>query len=182
MNKKQLKSTLSYLKKAAKKHATGVFGYTDIQTFDGTDYQVFTDSYTLYALKEHVDELPLFKNTKEMNGKQYPNVTRFLNVKGEPEDIQVDIQKVRQAEKEQKHNFDNGRVIVMIVSDNHRVFVQARYLKTVYNILGNNLKVTLYGEMQPVLFENEAGDKALVLPVRVPITPKRYEDVTKEVE
>jgi hypothetical protein len=156
-NKKQrAKKALSFLKALNKKWRP-VLAYTDIQN----DFQVFTDSYIAFYLKDHL-ELP--KVPDDMN---YPNVSCFIDKLNTDNKIELDFNyylnglKTKQFLPENKAYFKDGNKNINICFD-------VKLFKNVIDILGTtDLQVYYNGDFKPLLFINENnGDKAILLPCR----------------
>lgn len=156
-NKKQrTKKVLSFLSKL-NKSTRPILGYTDVQN----DFQVFTDSYTAFYLKDHL-ELP--KVPKNLN---YPNISRFIDTLNTDIKIKLDFNyylnglKTKQFLPENKAWFKDENKNINICFD-------AKLFKNVIDILGTtDLQVYYNGDFKPLLFINENnGDKAILSPCR----------------
>lgn len=154
--KQRTKKALSFLNKLSK-GTRPILGYTDIQN----DYQVFTDSYEAFYLKDHL-ELP--KVPDNMN---YPNVSCFIDKLSTDIQIELDFNyylnglKTKQFSPENKAYFKDENKNINICFD-------TKLFKNVIDILGTtDLKVYYNGDFRPLLFINEnTGDKAILLPCR----------------
>lgn len=166
------KAALRFLKHVSK--VRPVLQYCDYQNISGTDYQVFTDSYTLFMLVDKM-ELPYYKDN--MPSASYPNVKNLCHAGYYDFDIteSIDIKdilaklKAKMLPMEEKiakyvnENVNADGKTVALAFDANR-------LKTIVDILGTSeLKVYYRRDMTPLLFVDEAtGNKALLVPMRLP--------------
>lgn len=167
------KAALRFLKNAGSK-GRDIFKYCDYQNIEGTDYQVFTDSYTLFMLVDKM-ELPYYKdNLPNIN---YPNLKNLYNASWYDTDIteSIDIKDImaklkakmlpiqdKMAKYVNENVNVNGRVVQLAFGANR--------LKTIVDILGTSeLKVYYRRDKAPLLFVDEStGNKALLVPMRLP--------------
>lgn len=164
------KAALRFLKNAGKYRE--ILHYCDYQNIAGTDYQVFTDSYTLFMLVDKL-ELPYYKDNMPSasypslsgiyNGCGYTDITESIDIK----DIMAKL-KAKMLPMEEKiakyvnENVNaNGKTVA--------VAFNANYLKTIVDILGTSeLKVYYRRDKAPLLFVDEAtGNKALLCPIKL---------------
>ena len=165
------KAALRFLKSAGSK-GRDIFKYCDYQNISGTDYQVFTDSYTLFMLVDRM-ELPYYKDN--MPNVSYPNLSSICNDCGytditESIDIKDIMAKLKakmlpiqdKMAKYVNENVDTYDYIVKIGFDANR-------LKSIVDILGTTeLNVYYRRKLAPLLFVDEVtGNKALLMPIRV---------------
>ena len=166
------KAALRFLKNAGSK-GRDIFKYCDYQNIAGTDYQVFTDSYTLFMLVDKM-ELPYYKDS--IPSASYPNVKNLYSASYYDTDIteSIDIKDIMAKLKAKMLPIDNK--IAKYVNENVNangktvaIAFNANYLKTIVDILGTSeLKVYYRRDMAPLLFVDEAtGNKALLMPIRV---------------
>ena len=164
------KAALRFLKGAGKYRE--ILHYCDYQNISGTDYQVFTDSYTLFMLVDRM-ELPYYKDN--MPNVSYPNLSSICNDCGytditESIDIKDIMAKLKakmlpiqdKMAKYVNENVDTYDDIVKIGFDANR-------LKSIVDILGTTeLNVYYRRKLAPLLFVDEVtGNKALLMPIRV---------------
>lgn len=167
------KAALRFLKNAGSK-GRDIFKYCDYQNIAGIDYQVFTDSYTLFMLVDKM-ELPYYKDN--MPSASYPNVKNLYNAGYYDTDIteSIDIKDIMAKlkakmlpiqDKMAKYVNEN----VNVNGKTTAIAFNANYLKTIVDILGTTeLKVYYRRDKAPLLFVDEAtGNKALLVPMRLP--------------
>lgn len=168
------KAALRFLKHVSK--GRPVLQYCDYQTINGTDYQVFTDSYTLFMLVDKM-ELPYYKDN--MPSANYPNVKNLYNAGYYDTDIteSIDIKDILAKLKAKMLPIDNK--IAKYVNENVNadgktvaIAFNANYLKTIVDILGTSeLKVYYRNyrrDIAPLLFVDEAtGNKALLCTIKL---------------
>ena len=166
------KAALRFLKSAGSK-GRDIFKYCDYQNIAGTDYQVFTDSYTLFMLVDKM-ELPYYKDS--IPSASYPNVKNLYSASYYDTDIteSIDIKDIMAKLKAKMLPVDNK--IAKYVNENVNangktvaIAFNANYLKTIVDILGTSeLKVYYRRDMAPLLFVDEAtGNKALLMPIKL---------------
>lgn len=165
------KAALKFLKNNSKYRA--ILHYCDYQNIAGTDYQVFTDSYTLFMLVDKM-ELPYYKDN--MPSASYPNVKNLYSASYYDTDIteSIDIKDImaklkakmipvqdKIAKYVNKNVNANGKTVA--------IAFDANYLKTIVDILGTSeLKVYYRRDMAPLLFVDEnTGNKALLMPIKL---------------
>ena len=165
------KAALRFLKNSSKYRE--ILHYCDYQNIAGTDYQVFTDSYTLFMLVDKM-ELPYYKDT--MPSASYPNVKNLYSAGYYNTDIteSIDIKDIMAKLKAKMLPIDNK--IAKYVNENVNangktvaIAFNANYLKTIVDILGTSeLKVYYKRDMAPLLFVDEnTGNKALLTPIKL---------------
>lgn len=166
------KAALRFLKNAGSK-GRDIFKYCDYQNIAGTDYQVFTDSYTLFMLVDKM-ELPYYKDN--MPSANYPNVKNLYNTSWYDTDIteSIDIKDIMAKLKAKMLPIDNK--IAKYVNENVNangktvaIAFNANYLKTIVDILGTSeLKVYYRRDKAPLLFVDETtGNKALLTLIKL---------------
>lgn len=165
------KAALRFLKNAGKYRE--ILHYCDYQNIAGTDYQVFTDSYTLFMLVDKM-ELPYYKDN--MPSANYPNVKNLYNAGYYDTDIteSIDIKDIMAKLKAKMLPIQDK--IAKYVNENVNIngkttaiAFNANYLKTIVDVLGTSeLKVYYRRDMAPLLFVDEAtGNKALLMPIKL---------------
>ena len=165
------KAALKFLKNTGKYRE--ILHYCDYQNIAGTDYQVFTDSYTLFMLVDKM-ELPYYKDN--MPNANYPNVKNLYNAGYYDTDIteSIDIKDIMAKLKAKMLPINNK--IAKYVNENVNadgktiaIAFNANYLKTIVDILGTSeLKVYYRRDIAPLLFVDEAtGNKALLMPIKL---------------
>ena len=179
--KKAFNKALSYLKKL-KNGTRPVLGYVNKQKLnDGKEYYVFTDSITLYALKENKG-LPLFEDlSKEELEKNnisettsYPQVFRLVPDENDGTPVEIfDYDKLVKSMKAnpeyiRSYDYKNQKwyVLKIRLDSDEYIMLDGYFLKQTYEMLASkDLKAYVYGKNRPVLLMNDNGDKALILPV-----------------
>lgn len=165
------KAALRFLKNTGKYRE--ILHYCDYQNIAGTDYQVFTDSYTLFMLVDKL-ELPYYKDN--MPSANYPNVKNLYNAGYYDTDIteSIDIKDIMAKLKAKMLPIQDK--IAKYVNENVNIngkttaiAFNANYLKTIVDVLGTSeLKVYYRRDMAPLLFVDEAtGNKALLMPIKL---------------
>lgn len=165
------KAALRFLKNTDKYRE--ILHYCDYQNIAGTDYQVFTDSYTLFMLVDKM-ELPYYKDN--IPSANYPNVKNLYNAGYYDTDIteSIDIKDIMAKLKAKILPIDNK--IAKYVNENVNadgktvaIAFDANRLKTIVDILGTSeLKVYYRRDMAPLLFVDETtGNKALLMPIKL---------------
>ena len=165
------KAALRFLKNTGKYRE--IFHYCDCQNIAGTDYQVFTDSYTLFMLVDKM-ELPYYKDN--MPNASYPNVRNLYNDSWYNTDIteSIDIKDIMAKLKAKMLPIQDK--IAKYVNENVNangkttaLAFDANRLKTIVDILGTSeLKVYYRRDMASLLFVDEAtGNKALLMLIKL---------------
>lgn len=156
------KAALSFLKKQAKKPKK-IFAYSDIQTINNTEYQVFTDSFTAFYLKEKMS-LPTMDDYHANGDKgNFPSMGRLFPYNREAIDFNVKEQ-LASLKAKTCHYMENGTPACMYCdSDKHAIDLNK--VKTAYQVLGDNLQASITNTKNPLLvLENENG-LALIMPI-----------------
>lgn len=167
--KKRLKSILSYLKneRIALQHSY-------LETFNGVEYQIITDSFSIFFFEEHLD-LP--KLPEELS---YPNVKPFIKYfELEGHEVNLDYNKICNSIKAHKQYFKSIRKDSVIpvyveINNNNYCFFDSNRLKSIYDIMGTkelSFKIAFikntYTAYSVLLFENNKNqDKGFLLPMR----------------
>lgn len=165
------KAALRFLKHVSK--VRPVLQYCDYQNINGTDYQVFTDSYTLFMLVDKM-ELPYYKDN--MPNASYPNVKNLYNDSWYDIDIteSIDINDIMAKLKAKMLPIQDK--MAKYVNENVNAYgktvaiaFDANRLKSIVDILGTTeLNVYYRKKSVPLLFVDEiTGNKALLMPIRV---------------
>lgn len=162
--KKQVQEAKKFLKSI--NGARPILKYVDYQ--DG--YQVFTDSYVLYKMANHIEGLPYHEN---QNG-TYPDVREFVPKEDNCENVTrlnnlndalvvADLMKAnKQKQVSKEYNY-------MIKGAHSEAYVNPLFVKQMLNILADdieNIEIYYVGSMRPILFKNSRGDYAIIVPVR----------------
>ena len=165
------KAALRFLKHVSK--VRPVLQYCDYQNINGTDYQVFTDSYTLFMLVDKM-ELPYCKDS--IPNVNYPNVSNLYNDSWYDIDIteSIDIKDIMAKLKAKMLPMEDK--IAKYVNENVNadgktvaIAFDANRLKSIVDILGTTeLNVYYRKKSVPLLFVDEiTGNKALLMPIRL---------------
>lgn len=164
------KAALKFLRNSDK--VRPLLKYCDYQNIAGIDYQVFTDSYTMFMLVDKM-ELPYYKDN--MPNVSYPNLSSIYNDCGytditESIDINDIMAKLKAKmlpiqDKMAKYVNENVNTYDDIV----KIGFDANRLKSIVDILGTTeLNVYYKRELAPLLFVDEiTGNKALLMPIRL---------------
>ena len=168
------KAALRFLKNNSKYRE--ILHYCDYQNISGTDYQVFTDSYTLFMLVDKM-ELPYYKDN--MPNASYPNVKNLYSASYYDTDIteSIDIKDILAKLKAKMIPVQDK--IAKYVNENVNangktvaIAFNANYLKTIVDILGTSELKVYYRDntrgYSPLLFVDEAtGNKALLTLIKL---------------
>ena len=164
------KAALRFLKGAGKYRE--ILHYCDYQNISGTDYQVFTDSYTLFMLVDRM-ELPYYKDN--MPNVSYPNLSSICNDCGytditesiDIKDIMAKLKAKMLPIQDKMAKYVNANVDTY--DDIVKIGFDANRLKSIVDILGTTeLNVYYRRKLAPLLFVDEVtGNKALLMPIRV---------------
>lgn len=162
--KKQVQEAKKFLKSI--NETRPILKYVDYQ--DG--YQVFTDSYVLYKMANHIEGLPYHDN---QNG-TYPDVREFVPSEDKCENVThlnnlkdalivADLMKAnKQKQVTKEYNY-------AIKGSHTEAYVNPLFVKQMITILADdieNIEIFYVGSMRPVLFKNSRGDYAIIVPVR----------------
>lgn len=165
------KAALKFLRNSDK--VRPLLKYCDYQNIAGTDYQVFTDSYTLFMLVDKM-ELPYYKDN--VPSASYPNVKNLYSASYYDTDIteSIDIKDILAKLKAKMLPIQDkiAKYVNESVNANGKtvaIAFNANYLKTIVDILGTSeLKVYYLRDKAPLLFVDEAtGNKALLVPIKL---------------
>lgn len=168
--KKANKKAAAFLKKLYKRRP--VLSVCDIQTTNGIDYQVFTDSYVAFYMMKHY-KLETIEDLNNREGMQlkYPDVVRLLP--DENNGSLIHNGKFLLDEALKKHKADlleklDSMTIYKLYYGDEKITVDILKLKTVIEIMGtSDLDIYFYGSFKPLLFvDNITGNKAILLPIK----------------
>ena len=156
------KAALSFLKKQAKKPRK-IFAYSDIQEINGKEYQVFTDIFTAFYLKEKMS-LHTMDDYHANGGKgDFPSMKSLFLYDREAIDFNVK-EHLASLKSKTCHYMDNGTPASMFC-DSDKYAIDLNKVKTAYQILGDNLQLSRTNTKNPLLvLENENG-LALIMPI-----------------
>lgn len=168
--KKANKKAAAFLKKSYKRNP--VLSVCDIQTTNGINYQVFTDSYVAFYIKKYykletIEEL----NNRERTQLKYPDVVRMLPDENKGSLIHNGKYLLDEALKKHKagllEKLDSTTIYKLYYGD-EIITVDILKLKSVIEIMGTtDLDIYFYGTFKPLLFvDNITGNKALLLPIK----------------
>lgn len=159
------KKALKFLNENKKRFAGSrkCLGYAYQTTMNGSDVQVFTDSYIAFALKTFYN-LPLWNDE---NG-AYPQITMVFPNKYFGEIVQFSFKELAAKLKSKLIEEKDGVRLIELNSDSYACWFDADNLKKISDILGTNeLTIRLYGKLKPALIVDEKKDnKAIICPVR----------------
>ena len=152
---KRFKTALKYLKKMEKFHPEFSKVWAE------NNLQCFTNGYTAFILKNHIENLPTISEEKSFCLEPLsiinPQKMRVANI--DIADIRAKL-KIEKAEKKHKY--------FTCIYDIGESYYNAEYLIDCYTILGgDNIQFwqPKNGELIPSIFESENG-KAIILPVK----------------
>lgn len=154
-NRKQdpQKKALKFLNDNKKRFSSGrsCLAYAYQTTINGSDVQVFTDSYIAFILKTFY-KLPLWDDG---NG-TYPQIERVLPDKSYGEIVQFSFKDLIAKLKAKQIEEKDGMKIIELNSNSYKCFFDADNLKKISDILGtNDLTIRLYGTLKPALIIDE---------------------------
>ena len=159
--KKQYQQAMKFLKGIS--NSRPVLKFVDYQE----GYQVFTNSHVLFKMKNHIEGLPFHDNENGV----YPEVLSFVPNKSHAENItdqfnHVDVLNKCDLMKIDKVAIPRCEKYLLQLKD---AYLNPIYVKLVLDVLGvDNSKIEVYyqGNLRPIMFLNELGDEAVVVPVR----------------
>lgn len=166
--KQASKKALNFLKKL-QKGARPVLGYCDFQEIHGEKYQVFTDSYTLIALKTFY-ELPTVEDFKKLDSKNkeatYPSVHRIVPYVHNGEKAKNNLDTL--LKKLKSGMYEKGQKIDSIESKSYKANFDIKRLKEAVEMLGTmDLDIYLFGNTKPAMFvDSETGNFTIICPLR----------------
>ena len=166
--KRASKKALTFLKKLQKKNTRPVLGYCDFQEIHGEKYQVFTDSYTLIALKTFY-ELPTIEDFKKLDSKNkdttYPSVYRIVPEIYYGEKTENNIETL--LKKLKSGMYEKGQEVDSIESKSYKANFDIKRLKEAVEMLGAvDLDIYLFGNTKPSMFlDPETGNFAIICPL-----------------
>lgn len=167
--KQASKKALAFLKKLQKKGVRPILGYCDFQEIHGEKYQVFTDSYTLVALKTFY-ELPTVEDFKKLDSKNkeatYPSVYRIVPDVYFGEKTENNIETL--LKKLKSGMYEKGQETDYFESKSYKALFDVKQLKDAVEMLGTtNLDIYLFGNTKPAMFlDSETGNFAIICPLR----------------
>lgn len=149
------KAALSFLKKQTKQ-IRKIFAYSDIQTIDDTEYQVFTDSYMAFYLKEKMSLPTMGDYHANGDNGDFPNMERLFPYNREAIDFNVK-EHLASLKSKTCHYMENGTPACLFC-DSDKYAIDLNKVKTAYQILGDNLQASKTNTKYPMLIlENENG-------------------------
>lgn len=167
--KKANRKAAAFLKKSYKRKP--VFSVCDIQSTNGIDYQVFTDSYVAFYMKKYykletIEDI----NHRERTQLKYPNIVGLLPDESDGSLIHNGKQLLDEAVKKHKAGLLEklgSMTIYKLYYGDEKITVDILKLKSVIEIMGtSDLDIYFYGSFKPLLFvDNITGNKATLLPI-----------------
>lgn len=161
------KKALKFLNDNKKRFQGGMscLAYACNTVINGSDVQVFTDSYIAFILKTFYN-LPLWDNEKEKN--KYPQIERVLPDKNYGEIVKFNFKELSAKLKAKQIEEKDGIKIIELNSESYRCYFDAENLKKISDILGTTeLVMRLYGELKCALIVDEKTDnQAVITPIR----------------
>ena len=156
------KAALSFLKKQAKKPIK-IFAYSDIQEINGKEYQVFTDRFTVFYLKEKMSLPTMNDYHADGNKGDFPSMKSLFPYDREAIDFNVK-EHLASLKSKTCHYMENGTPACLFC-DSDKYAIDLNRVKTAYQILGDNLQLSITNTKNPLLvLENENG-LALIMPI-----------------
>lgn len=156
------KAALSFLKKQAKKPIK-IFAYSDIQEINGKEYQVFTDRFTVFYLKEKMSLPTMNDSHADGNKGDFPSMKSLFSYDREAIDFNVK-EHLASLKSKTCHYMENGTPACLFC-DSDKYAIDLNRVKTAYQILGDNLQLSITNTKNPLLvLENENG-LALIMPI-----------------
>lgn len=156
------KAALSFLKKQAKKPIK-IFAYSDIQEINGKEYQVFTDRFTVFYLKEKMSLPTMNDYHADGNKGDFPSMKSLFSYDREAIDFNVK-EHLASLKSKTCHYMENGTPACLFC-DSDKYAIDLNRVKTAYQILGDNLQLSITNTKNPLLvLENESG-LALIMPI-----------------
>lgn len=132
------------------------------------DSKVICNGFELYMIKnvdipakEVVEVIPKNANKDDYIVGNYLNI-EYVFPQEYTEKIKINIKEILTAVKLKE------RMIKLFTEKNNIVYADSKYLKDAIDILGENVEVYYTGQKAPIVFENENGEKGIVLPIRPP--------------
>ena len=161
--KKQYTEAKKFLKNISETRP--ILKYTDYQ-YDNC--QIFTDSFVLFKMKNHIEGLPYHNNEHGI----YPDIREFMPRKENMICITnlfnyTDVLNKCDELKINKIKFPKEKKYLINLNG---AYLNPKYVKLVIDILCdniNNIEVYFKGDMRPVLFTNSKGDEAIICPIRI---------------
>lgn len=156
------KAALNFLKKQAKKPRK-IFAYSDIQEINGKEYQVFTDMFTAFYLKEKMN-LPTM-NDYHANGNKgdFPSMERLFPYDREAIDFNVK-EHLASLKSKTCHYMENGTPACLFC-DSDKYVIDLNKVKTAYQILGDNLQASKTNTKHPMLVLKNENGLALIMSI-----------------
>lgn len=169
-NVRRSKKAIKFLEGVSSNQCGGKLKYASFQN----GYQVFTDSYIAFKLKNHLNDLPV------LEGGEYPNMDSLI-IKGLKDSTKFfnydDVLKVLEKRKNDKIRKNskkhlNKEYLYTFYDEENETFhhLDPLKVKTVIEILGckpEELTVKSGGEFVQVQFFTPNGDMALIMPCRL---------------
>lgn len=181
INKPSDKKRLSAIKKVVcNKKQEGRVYYNSFSRQNGKTY--ITDSYQMYELNDGYLPFEYASHNKELTEEEknivdkynlkvkaavYPNASNlFTMLYGTETLYEFDVDEILKLEKTTPK--ENGMKLYTINAGDLKVSFNLIYLKYAIDILKLQGKATLklYGDIRPIIIENEEGEKGLIVPVR----------------
>jgi hypothetical protein len=132
------------------------------------DSKVICNGFELYMIKntdipakEVVEVIPKNANKDDYIVGNYLNI-EYVFPQEYTEKIKINRKEILTAVKLKE------RMIKLFTEKNNVVYADSKYLKDAIDILGENVEVYYTGQKAPIVFENENGEKGIVLPIRPP--------------
>lgn len=171
VNKKEIPATEKSIYRSAKsylkKQQSGnrkVLGYTKVMELNGKTYQFLTDSYTVFGLNKTISELPILDESK--SDYRFPAVTRiFPNENNMLATKKINKKEFMDLLKTVDKSNEENYYIYIDYNENYSHKLDLRKLKDCFNILGNEIEISYYGEAKPAYLKSKYGI-GLICPVR----------------
>lgn len=149
------KAALSFLKKQTKQ-IRKILAYSDIQEINNTEYQVFTDSYMAFYLKEKMSLPTMDDYHANGNNGDFPSMKSLFPYNREAIDFNVK-EHLASLKSKTCHYMKSGTPVCLFY-DSDEYVIDLNKVKTAYQILGDNLQASITNIKNPLLvLENENG-------------------------
>ena len=156
------KAALSFLKKQTKK-SNKMLAYSDIQEINGKEYQVFTDMFTAFYMKEKMN-LPTMDDYHANGDKgDFPSMERLFPYDREAIDFNVK-EHLASLKSKTCHYMENGTPACLFC-DSDKYVIDLNKVKTAYQILGDNLQASKTNTKHPMLVLKNENGLALIMSI-----------------
>ena len=149
------KAALNFLKKQTKQ-IRKILAFSDIQEINNTEYQVFTDSFTAFYLKEKMSLPTMDDYHANGDNGDFPSMKSLFPYDREAIDFNVK-EHLASLKSKTCYYMENGTPACLFC-DSDKYAIDLNKVKTAYQILGDNLQASITNTKHPMLvLENENG-------------------------